>query len=52
VLPTLPPSVKKTTQQTIYYIKTEKEKRHYEQPTHKTKHLQTAQSYTKPKLAK
>jgi len=31
---------KTTTQQTICYLKTEKEKRNNEQPTHKTTHLQ------------
>ena len=33
---TLPTSLKKTTQRTICYLKTEKEKRNNEQPMHKT----------------
>ncbi|MDO9154369.1 MAG: hypothetical protein Q7U47_11835 [Paludibacter sp.] len=41
-------SVKKTTQRTICYIKTEKKKRNNEQPTHKTAHLQTTQANTRP----
>ena len=44
-------SVKKTTQRTICYLKTENEKRN-EQPTHKTAHLQIAQADTRPKFAK
>ena len=45
-------SVKKTTQRTICYLKTEKEKQNNEQPTHKTAHLQIAQVDTRPKFAK
>jgi len=36
----LPPSVGDSTIQTICYLKTEKEKRQNEQPTHKTAHSQ------------
>ena len=51
-----PPDVsrqcKKTTQQTICYLKTEKEKRNNEQPTHKTAHLQAPTHKPMLQLAK
>jgi hypothetical protein len=34
------------------YLRTEKEKRYNELPTHKTAHLQIAQADTRPKFAK
>lgn len=45
-------SVKKTTQRTICYIKTEKEKQNNEQPTHKTAHLQAPTHKPMLRLAK
>jgi hypothetical protein len=49
----LPASVKKKTpQQTICYLKTEKEKRNNEQPTHKTAHLQAPTHKPMLQLAK
>jgi hypothetical protein len=47
---TLAVSVKKTTQRTICYIKTEK--RYNEQPTHKTAHLQAPTHKPMLQLAK
>ena len=43
---------KTTTQQTICYLKTEKEKRYNEQPTHKTAHLQAPTHKPMLRLAK
>ncbi len=43
---------KTTTQQTICYLKTEKEKRNNEQPTHKTAHLQAPTHKPMLQLAK
>jgi len=43
---------KKTTQRTICYLKTEKEKRNNEQPTHKTAHLQAPTHKPMLQLAK
>jgi len=49
---TLPTSLKKTTQRTICYLKTEKEKRNNEQPMHKTTHLQAPTHKPTLRLAK
>ena len=46
------PSVKKMTQQTICYIKTEKKKQNNEQPPHKTAHLQAPTHKPMLQLAK
>jgi len=43
---------KTTTQRTICYLKTEKEKRYNEQPTHKTAHLQAPTHKPMLQLAK
>jgi len=51
ILQTVTAKCKKTTQQTICYIKTEKNEIN-EQPMHKTAHLQTAQADTRPKFTK
>jgi len=49
---TLPPSVRDRNEQTICYLKTEKEKRNNEQPTHKTAHLQAPTLMPMLQLAK
>jgi len=48
----LPPSVKKTTQRTICYLKTEKQKRNNEKSMHKTAHLQAPTHKPMLQLAK
>ena len=54
---TIPPNVsrqckKDRNEQTICYLKTEKEKRNNEQPTHKTAHLQAPTQKPMLQLAK